>query len=84
MKAALAELEEAKAARKAPAAELAALTEEYAELGRKLAAACTQDEIAKYERLMRENQNAQDPSVKAVAAADARIVAARHAVGAAA
>jgi len=81
LKTALAELEAAQAAREAPAAELAELTERYAALGRDAQHAATDIDRTAILRDQQQVLNAQDASTKAVAVADARIAAARLAVG---
>jgi hypothetical protein len=81
MEAALAELKAAQASREAPAAKLGELQEQYAELGSKAAHAGTEPERTALLQEQYHVQNAQAPFVKAVAAADARIRAARLAVG---
>ena len=84
LEAAITELREAEAAREAPAAELAKLDEQFAAIGRQMQAATTETQKAE---LVREQQmvlNATTQPTKELSLADARITAARQAVGRAA
>lgn len=84
METALAELRAAQAEREAPAAGLAKLEAEYAELGRQASHATTQVEVTEAERAQYHVANRQTSFVQALKKIDARIRAARLAVGKAA
>lgn len=77
---ALVELEAAKAARIEPAAALAELEEQYAELGRQAVAATTPPAVRAIEQQMKKIAAAQDAPKAALAKVDARIAAARQVV----
>jgi hypothetical protein len=81
LEAAIKELREAEASREAPAAELDALKEQFAEFGRKAAHAGTEPERTAFLREQYLIGNAQTGPAKLVAEADARIRAARLMVG---
>ena len=78
---AITELRAAEAAREAPAAELDALKEQFAEFGRKAAHAGTEVERVAFLQEQQHFANAQTAPMKAVSLADARIAAARLLVG---
>ena len=81
MNKALAELKAAQESREAPAAALATLEAQYGELGQKAAHATTEPERTAILTEQYHVANAQTEPAKAVEEADARIRAARLAVG---